>query len=175
MVLLTTQGLLSVTAIHFWTLADYLARLASLTVGKWLLSIHRLRSVAIQRERSRASGARPRAHGASESASCVISTAAELARRPEDQRDEATVLQVKLESSSDSLRADSPSRVRALPRAVCDALDCGRRSGSEVQLGVAGATRCRPQPFFTAGAPSWVSVFRVDRAGYFTRDMADSR
>lgn len=86
---------------------------------------------------------------------------------------EATVLEVKMECSSGSLRADSPSRVRALGRAVCDALDCGRRSGSLVQLRVAGATLGLVQPGFTTTG-AWPCL-RAERAGRFTRDMAASR
>src|SRR5438094_8698819 len=88
-------------------------------------------------------------------------------------RVEATVLEVKMECSSGSLRADSPSRVRALERAVCDALDCSRRSGSLVQLRVAGAAGCLAQPAFTATGP-W-PFFRLEPTGRFTRDMAASR
>src|SRR5437588_12851527 len=86
---------------------------------------------------------------------------------------EATVLEVKMECSSGSLRADSPSRVRALERAVCDALDCSRRSGSLVQLRVAGAAGCLAQPAFTATGP-W-PFFRLEPTGRFTRAMAASR
>jgi hypothetical protein len=88
---------------------------------------------------------------------------------------EATVLEVKLESLA-SLRADSPSRVRALARAGRAALDCGRCSGSELHLGVAGATRCLVQPVFTpTAATCLMPSFRMDRAERFTRDTVASR
>jgi hypothetical protein len=90
-------------------------------------------------------------------------------------RVEATVLEVNFVTGDESLRGGAPSRVRALTRAGCAALDSGRRSGWQPQLGVAGATRGLTPPVLT---PTFRArpraIGRLGRRGCFTLGMAAS-